>query len=150
MRRGIVPGVIAGYIFLAYAGPGMQDAIGIAFIGDATVGFIAHGIISAILGTLYTGLFMRRLYLFNPFMNIVVGGYIYGLILWIVGGNIILPLLVGGDLLQLQIGVSYYGHIIFGNTLAFLVYVFYMALGLEGEYMLGRERRKSRKRKQLE
>ena len=147
MRRGVIPGLIAGHVFLAYIGPGMLDAIGAAFSGTAAVGFIAHGIVSAVLGALYTEAFMRRLYLFNPILNIMVGGFFYGLILWIIGGNIIFPLLAGGNVLELYIGASFYGHIIFGNTLAFLVYLLYMALGLEHEYMMGRERQKSHKHK---
>ena len=66
MRRGVIPGVIAGYIFLAYAGPGMQDMVGGMISADAFVGFILHIIISIVIGALYTGLFMQYVDLGNP------------------------------------------------------------------------------------
>ncbi len=122
MRRGVIPGVIAGYIFLAYAGPGMQDMVGGMISADAFVGFILHIIFSAVIGALYTGVFLQYADLGNPLVNIAAGGLIYGLIWWIVGGNIIMPAVAGGDLLQLNFtGASFFGHIIFGHTLAFLV-----------------------------
>lgn len=130
MRRGIVPGVIAGYIFLAYAGPGMQDMVGGMISADAFVGFILHIIISIVIGALYTGVFMQYVDLGNPLMNIVVGGLIYGLIWWIIGGNIVLPVVGGGDVLTLSIGPSFYGHIVFGHVLAFLVVLRDAAMGM--------------------
>lgn len=152
MRRGIVPGVIAGYVFLAYvgagAGPAMMSEDGalsnmmangmIDMIGDmigagALVGFILHIIFSAVIGALYTGLFADRVDLGNPLVNIVVGGLIYGIIWWIVGGNIIMPAVAGGDILQLNIGPSFYGHIIFGHVLAFLVVLRDRAFGMNDE-----------------
>ncbi|MDE0610607.1 MAG: hypothetical protein OXH77_11955 [Anaerolineaceae bacterium] len=140
LRKGIVPGVIAGYIFLAFIGAGMVpvmdaegamsgmemgngmlDAVGGMIGADAFIGFILHIIISAIAGALYTAVFVDNVNLGNPLANIVVGGLIYGLIWWIVGGNIIMPAVAGGDVLQLSIGPSFYGHIIFGHLLAFIV-----------------------------
>ena len=152
MKRGIVPGVIAGYVFLAYvgagAGPagmteegaitnamsnGMIDMVGGMIGAGALVGFILHIIISAVIGGLYTGLFADRVDLGNALMNIVVGGLIYGLIWWIIGGNVIMPAVAGGDILQLNIGPSFYGHIIFGHVLAFLVVLRDRAFGMDDE-----------------
>ncbi len=133
MRRGIVPGVIAGYIFLAYAGPGMQDMIGGMISADSFVGFILHIIISIVIGALYTGVFIQYVDLGNPLVNIVVGGLIYGLIWWIIGGNIIMPIVAGGDILQLSIDPSFYGHIVFGHALAFIVVLRDAALGMGGD-----------------
>ena len=121
LRRGILPGVIAGYIFLAYTGPGMQDMIGGAFGVSAFIGFILHLVFSIVIGALYTALFAQHVDLGNALLNIVVGGLIYGILWWIVGGNIIMPVIAGGDILQLNIGPSFYGHIIFGHVLAFIV-----------------------------
>ena len=132
MRRGIVPGVIAGYVFLAYAGPGMQDMVGGMISADSFVGFILHIIISLVIGALYTGLFMQYVDLGNPLVNIVVGGLIYGLIWWIIGGNIIAPIVSGGDILQLTVDSSFYGHIVFGHVLAFLVVLRDAAMGMGG------------------
>ncbi|MDD9955754.1 MAG: hypothetical protein OXP68_05990 [Anaerolineaceae bacterium] len=140
LRKGIVPGVIAGYIFLAFVGAGMVpvmdaegamtgmemgngmlDMVGSMLGADAFIGFILHIIISAVIGALYTAVFAPNVNLGNPLANIVVGGLIYGIIWWILGGNIIMPAVADGDVLQLSIGPSFYGHIIFGHLLAFIV-----------------------------
>ncbi len=133
MRRGVVPGVIAGYLFLAYTGPDMQDMVGGMISADAFVGFILHIIISIVIGALYTGVFMQYVKLGNPLVDIVVGGLIYGLIWWIIGGNIVMPAVAGGDVLQLSIGPSFYGHIVFGHALAFLVVLRDAAMGMGEE-----------------
>lgn len=140
LRRGIVPGVIAGYLFLAFIGAGMVpvmdaegamsgmamgmgmlDSLGNLLSADAFIGFIFHVIISAVAGAIYTGFFVPNVKLGNPLVTVVVGGLIYGLIWWIVGGNIIAPAISGGDLLQLSLGPSFYGHIMFGHLLAFII-----------------------------
>ena len=140
MKQGIIPGIIAGYVFLAYvgagAGPagmaedgaltnampnGMIDMVGGMIGSGAFVGFILHIIISAVIGALYTGFFAEKVELGDTLINVAVGGLIYGLIWWIVGGNIIMPVVAGGDILQLSIGPSFYGHIIFGHVLAYIV-----------------------------
>ncbi len=140
MRKGVVPGIIAGYIFLAFVGAGMVpvmdaegamtgmemgngmlDMVGGMIGADAFIGFILHIIISAVIGALYTGLFTPNVNIGSPLVNIVVGGLIYGIIWWIIGGNIIMPAIAGGDVLQLSLGPSFYGHIIFGHLLAFIV-----------------------------
>ena len=121
IRRGIIPGLISGYLFLAYAGPAIQDMNGGMLSADSLVGFVLHTVISIVIGDLYTGVFMRYVDWGSPPLNILIGGSIYGLIWWIIGVNIIVPVLTGGQVLQLSIGPSFYGHIIFGHTLAFLV-----------------------------
>ncbi len=139
LRKGIVPGIIAGYIFLAFIGAGavpvmdaegavsagaslgMIDSVGGLIGGDAFIGFILHIIISAVVGALYTALFVPNVNLGTPLVNIVVGGLIYGIIWWIIGGNIIAPAIAGGDVLQLSLDAGFYGHIIFGHLLAFIV-----------------------------
>ena len=140
LRRGIVPGVIAGYLFLAYIGAGMVpvmdaegamsgmqmgsgmvDMVGNMVGSSALVGFILYVVISAVFGAIYTGFFLGYVKLGNALVNIVVGGAIYGLLTWIVGGNIIAPAISGGEVLQLSIDHSFFGHIIFGHLLAFIV-----------------------------
>ena len=151
MKRGIIPGVISGYVFLAYVGAGsvpvveegvvtgmqmnagMIGNIGSMIGADAFIGFILHIIISLVIGALYTGVFVKYVDLGNPLTNIAVGGLIYGLIWWIIGGNIIMPAIASGDLLQLSIGPSFYGHIIFGHVLAFLVVLRDKAMGMEDD-----------------
>lgn len=131
MRRGIIPGVMAGYVFLAYAGLGMQDMVGGMINADAFIGFILHVIISVIAGALYTGVFTQYAKGPNPLVDIVAGGLVYGLIWWVVGGNIIMPAIAGGDMMQLNFtGASFFGHIIFGHVLAFLVVLRDQALNI--------------------
>ena len=131
MRRGIIPGVMAGYVFLAYSGPGMQDMVGGMISADAFIGFILHVIISIIAGALYTGVFMQYAKGPNPLVDIVAGGLVYGLIWWVVGANIIMPVIAGGDILQLNFtDASFFGHIIFGHLLAFLVVLRDQALNI--------------------
>ena len=140
MKGGILPGIIAGYVFLAYVGAGavnpvlgeegaiamsmgsgMIADIGAMIGADAFIGFILHIIISGVIGALYTGVFLPRVDLGDRLMNIAVGGLIFGLIWWIVGGNIIMPAIANADLLQISFGPIFFGHIIFGHVLAFLV-----------------------------
>ena len=117
-RKGVIPGILSGYIFLAYAGGGMQDMIGGMIDSNDFVGFILHIVFSAVIGGLYTALFTRYVNISDPLINVVIGGLIYGIIWWVVGGNLIMPLIAGGDVFQFEIGASFYGHIIFGHTLA--------------------------------
>ncbi|MDE2747732.1 MAG: hypothetical protein OXI34_02095 [Chloroflexota bacterium] len=160
MRRGIIPGIIAGYLFLAFIGAsmvpsldvtmseggdmvasveqgapmmnnGMLEMVGGMIGADALIGFILHIIISAVIGGLYTGIFMQYVDLGNPLYNIAVGGLIYGVIWWIVGGLIIMPAIAGGDLLQIDLNSpSLFGHIMFGHALAFLVVIRDAAMGM--------------------
>ncbi len=150
MRRGIVPGVMAGYVFLAYVGAGvvptgvgeegavmtemgngMLDMVGGMIGADAFIGFILHLVISIIIGALYTGVFNEYVDLGNPLYNIVVGGLIYGVIWWILGALVIMPAIAGGELLQFDLNSpSLFGHIIFGHVLAFLVVLRDAAMGM--------------------
>ena len=164
LMRGIIPGIIAGYLFLAFIGAGLapgdisvttDDAgmvtaveqgdamMGAGMAGmvggmigsdSALIGFILHVIISAVIGALYTGLFMQYVDLGSPLYNIAVGGLIYGVIWWIVGGLIIMPVISGGELLQINLdSPSLLGHIMFGHALAFLVVIRDAALGMGDE-----------------
>ncbi len=159
MRRGIIPGIIAGYLFLAFIGASMVPAINVTtnedgmvtaveqsgammnngmleMVGgmiqaDALIGFVLHIIISAVIGAIYTGLFRENVDLGNPLLNIAVGGLIYGVIWWILGGLIIMPAIAGGDLLQIDLNSpSLFGHIMFGHALAFIVVIRDGALGM--------------------
>ena len=132
MRRGVIPGVMAGYVFLAYAGGmGMQEMVGGMISSNVFFGFVLHVIISAVIGALYTGVFKQYAKMPNPLVDIVAGGLIYGVIWWVVGANVIMPAVVGGDLLQLDVNTaSFFGHIIFGHLLAFLVVLRDQALNI--------------------
>lgn len=132
MRRGVIPGVMAGYVFLAYAGGvGMQAEVGKMIQSTVFFGFVLHVIISAVIGALYTGVFKQYAKMPNPLVDIVAGGLIYGVIWWVVGANVIMPAIRGVDLLQLNVDdASFFGHIIFGHVLAFLVVLRDQALNI--------------------
>ena len=133
MMRGIIPGIMAGYVFLAFMGGGMTDMVGGMISADAFIGFILHIIISAVIGALYTGLFTEYVKMNNPLLDIAVGGLIYGVIWWIVGGLIIMPAIAGGEMLQISLtDPSLFGHVIYGHVLAFLVVLRNAAMGMDG------------------
>ncbi len=133
LMKGIIPGIMSGYVFMAFMGPGMADMVGGMISADALIGFILHIIISAVIGALYTGLFTEYVKMNNPLVDIAVGGLIYGVIWWIVGGLIIMPAIAGGELLQISLtDPSLFGHIIFGHVLAFLVVLRNAAMGMDG------------------
>ena len=121
MRRGVIPGLIAGYVFFAYAGQEIQGL---------TLAFGWQVMVSMIIGALYTGVFMLYVDLGSTIVNILIGGTIYGLFWWTIGWNIVMPLLGGGAILQLHFGPSFYGHIIFGHTLVFVVVLRDAAMGM--------------------
>ena len=91
MSRGVAPGLIGGYIFLAYIGAGMvPTGVGedgalimqmgngmIDFVGGmigagAFIGFVIHIIVSVVIGALYTGVFLQYVDLGNPFMPLLL------------------------------------------------------------------------------
>ncbi|MCY3834214.1 MAG: hypothetical protein OXG85_14470 [Chloroflexi bacterium] len=114
---------------------GMLAMVGGMIGADALIGFILHIIISAVIGALYTGYgvdVMRNMWGDeNRLADIAIGGLIYGVIWWIVGGLIIMPAIAGGDLLQIDLNSpSLFGHIIFGHVLAFVVVLRDAALGM--------------------
>lgn len=132
MMRGIIPGIMAGYVFLAFMGGGMTDMVGGMISADAFIGFILHIIISAVIGALYTGLFTEYVKMNNPLLDIAVGGLIYGVIWWILGGLIIMPAITGGEMLQISLtDPSLFGHVIYGHVLAFLVVLRNAATGMD-------------------
>ncbi len=121
LMKGVIPGVMAGYLFLAYAGGGMQDMVGGMIGANDLVGFILHIVFGAVIGALYTAFFAPHVELGSSLLNIVVGGLIYGLIWWVLGANLIMPLVAEGGVGSFSLGTSFYGHIIYGHALAFLV-----------------------------
>lgn len=121
MSGGVVPGLISGYVFLAYAGPHLHDIASGVFSADSLVGFVLHSVVSIVIGAIYVSTFLRRVEFGSSLLNILIGGSIYGLFWWIAGSNIIVPLITGGQILQLSLGPSFYGHIIFGHMLSFMV-----------------------------
>ena len=120
LQRGAMLGIIAGFLFLAFMGPGMTTMVaGMMGEGSAEIlGFILHLIFSAVIGAIYAGWVESMAT--GGWQTLAVG-LIYGVIWWIIGGNIIMPAVMGGDVLALDFsGASLFGHIIFGVTLAWI------------------------------
>ncbi len=118
--RGIIGGIAGGIVFgLMMAMMNMLPMVGMLIGNDsAIVGFGVHMVISIIFGVAY-GVVATRV---PSSWGIVVGvGVVYGVILWVAGALIAMPLILGMNEMVLQIGEmqwqSLMGHIIFGVIL---------------------------------
>ena len=122
MMKGVLPGIVAGLLFMAYTGVEMTGMIaGMVDSTDAIVGFIIHLIISGVLGAAYTG-FYTQVVPSGSLVQTVALGLVWGLIWWVLGANLIMPIIEGGDVFTLNFsGAFLYGHIIFGVMLSWLV-----------------------------
>ena len=120
--EGVTPGIVAGLLFMAYTGVGMTGMIaGMIDSTDAIVGFIIHLIISGVLGAAYTG-FYTQVIPSGGLVQTMALGLVWGLIWWVLGANLIMPIISGGETFTLDFrGASLYGHVIFGMMLAWLV-----------------------------
>jgi uncharacterized membrane protein YagU involved in acid resistance len=120
---GALAGLGGGVLFGAMMGMmGMLPMVGM-LIGqeNSTIGFIVHLVISAILGAVY-GAFAGRV---SGGGANFVAGVIYGLIWWVLGALVMMPLMLGMNEMVFQIGqpqwMSLIGHVIYGVATAFLV-----------------------------
>ena len=115
--HGVVAGLVGGSVF------GVQMAVGgmlpmvAQMIGSESVvvGFILHLIISAVIGATY-GLIAPRLP--GGWLITIGAGIVFGVIWWILGALIIMPLVLGMSAMVLVIEdmqlMSLVGHVIFG------------------------------------
>lgn len=119
--KGVVAGLVGGSVF------GVQMAVGgmlpmvAQMIGSESVvvGFILHLIISAVIGASY-GVIAPRL---SPnWLVTIAAGLVFGLVWWVIGALIIMPLALGMGEMVLQVGdmqwMSLVGHFIFGIVTA--------------------------------
>lgn len=117
LQVGVVSGLVGGSVF------GVQMAVGgmlpmvASMIGsqDVVLGFIVHLLISAIIGATY-GLIAPRI---PAALLVQVGaGVVYGIVWWVLGALIIMPLVLGMGEMVLQVNemalMSLVGHVIFG------------------------------------
>lgn len=124
---GVIAGILAGGIFgvqmlLAGMMPMIAQMVGSESV---VVGFIVHLLISAFIGGTFgiiAGYIPRTL----PVQ--VVGGLLYGIVWWVLGALVIMPLVLGmGEMVlavgEMQLG-SLIGHIVFGITLGATNYIF--------------------------
>lgn len=114
---GIIGGLIGGVVFgIMMAMQNMLPMVGM-LIGQESpiVGFIIHMVISAFIGGSF-GLLSIRLP--SSWPAFLIGGGVYGVIWWVLGALILMPVMLGMNEMVLQIGdmqiMSLVGHIIFG------------------------------------
>jgi uncharacterized membrane protein YagU involved in acid resistance len=120
--KGIVAGLIGGSVFgvqMAAMGmlPMVADMIGSSSV---VVGFILHMLISATIGATYvfvTGFFSQR-----NWPVVIAAGVGWGVLWWVLGALIIMPLVLGmGEMVlvieEMQL-MSLNGHVMFGIVMA--------------------------------
>jgi uncharacterized membrane protein YagU involved in acid resistance len=119
--HGVAAALVGGSVF------GVQMAVGgmlpmvAQMIGSqsAVVGFILHLVISAVIGAGY-GVIAPRLP--AGWLVTIGAGIVYGIIWWVLGALVIMPLALGMSEMVFQIGdmqwMSLIGHVIFGIVTA--------------------------------
>jgi len=122
-RTGAIAGLAGGLVFGMMMGMmGMLPMVGMLVrVENAVVGFIVHMAISAFIGAVY-GVVAGRFPL-NA-LNALIGGAINGVVWWVLGALILMPLLLGMTQMVFVIGqaqwLSLMGHIIYGLVTSFV------------------------------
>jgi len=123
VKAGIVAGLGGGLVFgMLMAMMGMLPMVaGLVRSDSPIVGFLVHMGISAFIGAIY-GLFAGRLP--ASWIAVVIAGAVYGMIWWVLGALISMPILLGMSQMvfvieQPQI-MSLMGHVIYGVVTALL------------------------------
>lgn len=117
LKAGIGAGLAGGLIFGMMMGMmGMLPMVGMLIgVDNAMVGFIVHMGISATIGGIY-GLVAARLP--QSWWVAVMAGMVNGIIWWVLGALVLMPLMLGMTDMVFTIGqtqwLSLMGHIIFG------------------------------------
>lgn len=120
---GAIAGLAGGMVFgMMMAMMGMLPMVAM-LVGQesAIVGFIVHMMISAFIGTVY-GVVVGQLPLTTKFA--LIGGVVNGIVWWVLGALILMPLMLGMSQMVFVIGsdqwLSLMGHIIYGLVTAFV------------------------------
>jgi len=123
VKAGIVAGLGGGLVFgMMMALMGMLPMVaGLVKSDSPIVGFMVHLGISAFIGAVY-GLFANRLP--AGWIAVVIAGAVYGMIWWVLGALIAMPVMLGMSQMvfvieQPQI-MSLMGHVIYGVITALL------------------------------
>jgi len=117
VAAGVVAGLGGGLLFgIMMAVQGMLPMVGMLVRQEnSVVGFVVHMAISAILGGIY-GIVAGRLPV--SWGVAVVGGAVYGVVWWVLGALILMPLMLGMSQMVLALGgpqwMSLVGHLVFG------------------------------------
>jgi uncharacterized membrane protein YagU involved in acid resistance len=115
--RGAIAGVVGGLVFgIMMSMMGMLPMVGM-LVGqeDATIGFVVHMLISAAIGVTY-GVIASRLP--QNLTTALAAGAVNGVIWWVLGALIMMPLMLGMNEMILVVGemqwMSLLGHLIYG------------------------------------
>jgi uncharacterized membrane protein YagU involved in acid resistance len=117
VMAGAIAGLGGGLVFGIMMGMmGMLPMVGM-LIGQesAVIGFIVHMVISAFIGGVY-GFVIHRFPATTR--TAVIGGVVNGVVWWVLGALVLMPLMLGMTAMVFQIGqtqiMSLIGHLIFG------------------------------------
>lgn len=114
---GAIAGLGGGLVFGLMMGMmGMLPMVGmLAGQESATIGFVVHMIISAFIGATFGAIATRLPAGWGP---VVMAGAVYGIVWWVLGALILMPLMLGMSQMVLAIGgpqwMSLIGHVIYG------------------------------------
>ena len=117
VKAGIASGLVGGMVFGMMMGMmGMLPMVGMMVgMESAAVGFIVHMIISATIGAVY-GVVATRLP--AGWLTAVIAGMVNGVIWWVLGALIMMPIILGMSEMVFKVGAmqwqSLMGHLIFG------------------------------------
>ncbi len=124
VNTGIYAGLFGGSVFgVMMAVGGMFPMIsGMIGMENALVGFVLHLIISAIIGAIF-GIALDAMVMQGPGMSLMVGG-VYGIVWWVLGPLLIMPLVMGMPVFQVQAMMgSLFGHVMFGVTMGTIYFL---------------------------
>ncbi len=123
VKAGAVAGLGGGLVFGVMMGMmGMLPMVGmLARQESAIVGFIIHMIISAFIGATF-GVIATRLP--SGWATAIIGGGVYGIVWWVLGALILMPLMLGMTQMVFVVGgpqwMSLLGHVIYGVVTSLL------------------------------
>ncbi len=123
VKAGLVAGLGGGAVFgILMAMMGMLPMVAeLVKSNSPIVGFVVHMGISAFIGAVY-GVFAGRLP--TSWLAVAIAGAVYGMIWWMLGALIAMPLMLGMSQMVFQIGqpqmMSLMGHVIYGVITALL------------------------------
>ena len=124
ISTGIYAGLFGGSVFgVMMAVGGMFPMIsGMMGMDNALVGFVLHLIISAVIGAIF-GLVLDTVATQGSGMSLLAGG-VYGIVWWVLGPLLIMPLAMGMPVFQVQAMMgSLFGHIMFGITMGIVYFL---------------------------
>lgn len=128
LTLGALGGLAGGVPFgMLMATMGMMTMIGMLIrVEDATVGWVVHLLISAVTGALY-GHFAPAFS--KTWQSAAIAGVVYGVIWWVLGALILMPLMLGMTQMVFVIGqpqwMSLMGHIVFTVIMALVFKALY-------------------------